>query len=179
MDQTLEDAIRELLDRQEITDVIHRGARATDRGDQELLRSIYHPDAEDFHGIYNGSVREMFEGSDEMRSPYIVLSHVVSNIQIELAGDRAHVETYLSAVHRAQTPEGLRDDFLRCRYIDGFERRGGEWRIARRVVVYDWGESRPAGEVAWWDVAPGDYVFGSQSPDDRVFIDRAHNLRGV
>ena len=24
------------------------------------------------------------------------------------------------------------------RYVDRFEKRGGEWRIAQRTVVYDW-----------------------------------------
>ncbi len=30
------------------------------------------------------------------------------------------------------------DDVLGGRYIDRFERRDGEWRIARRVLLLDW-----------------------------------------
>ena len=29
------------------------------------------------------------------------------------------------------------------RYIDRFEKRGGEWRIAHRQVVYDWSKIEP------------------------------------
>ena len=29
------------------------------------------------------------------------------------------------------------------RYVDRFERRDGEWRIARRTVVHDWSRQLP------------------------------------
>ena len=43
--------IRALLDRQAITDALHLYCRAIDRTDEELLASVYHPDAIDDHGI--------------------------------------------------------------------------------------------------------------------------------
>jgi len=101
---------------------------------------------------------------------------MVSNISIELAGDFAHVETYLAAVHRVETDEGLRDDFLRCRYIDRFERRAGEWKIAKRTVVYDWGETRAAVDKGWWDTMPGDYTFGKHGREDTHYTERAATL---
>ena len=39
--------LRELCDRQEILDCIHRYCRAVDRADRDLLVSVYHPDAID------------------------------------------------------------------------------------------------------------------------------------
>ena len=46
--------VEELIARQEITDVLHRYCRAVDRRDPDLLRSVYHPDATDDHGVYAG-----------------------------------------------------------------------------------------------------------------------------
>ena len=33
------------------------------------------------------------------------------------------------------------------RYVDRFEQRGGQWRIARRQGLYDWREYRVIGEA--------------------------------
>jgi hypothetical protein len=33
---------------------------------------------------------------------------------------------------------GERDTCIGGRYLDRFERRDGEWRIAERVMLYDW-----------------------------------------
>ena len=41
--------IRALLDKQAITEVIHRYARALDRLDEALLRSVFHPGSRHAH----------------------------------------------------------------------------------------------------------------------------------
>ena len=62
----------------------------------------------------------------------------------ELRGDVAAAESYFLAFQ-----EGLaRDDrpaeeTLLCGHVDRFERRGDEWRIAWRTVVYDWQRRAP------------------------------------
>lgn len=45
------------------------------------------------------------------------------------------------------------------RYLDRFEKRGDEWRIAARTVVYDWLEERERPELA-----QGDARFSARSP---------------
>ena len=47
--------VRELLDAEQIRDVILRYCHAADRGDWDLARSCYHPDALDDHGIFSGN----------------------------------------------------------------------------------------------------------------------------
>ena len=49
-------ALQRLLDKQEIYEVLCRYCRGIDRLDEPLVRSCYHPDAVDNHGLYNGSV---------------------------------------------------------------------------------------------------------------------------
>jgi hypothetical protein len=143
----------------EIRQVLYRYCRGVDRGDEALLRRVYHPDATDDHGTWKG------RGVDF--AAYIVASldrqqgvaqHHITNVLIELDGDAARVESYFVAFHPypAQTADPAREDtaagaaagtapgaseriaFVGGRYLDRFERRGGEWRISDRKVVLDW-----------------------------------------
>ncbi|MFF2108453.1 MULTISPECIES: nuclear transport factor 2 family protein [Rhodococcus] len=45
--------LKNLLDKQAITDVIHRYCRGVDRCDVEILKSVYHSDSYDDHGYWN------------------------------------------------------------------------------------------------------------------------------
>jgi SnoaL-like domain len=130
------DALRGLLDRQSIVDCIHRYARGVDRGDEELVRSAYHPDAVEDHGAYIGELGGLVGFLGAAHRPFDTYQRYVSNTTIDLDGDAAHAESYYFCILR-------RDDRDRLlanggRYVDRLERRDGEWRIARRVVVMEW-----------------------------------------
>lgn len=129
--------LQELLDRQDILDCLHRYTRGVDRLDEDLLRSAYHPGAIDDHGIFRGPVEEFipwaFAGH---RANHHGEQHYITNHTCELDGDVAHTETYFVMVgqNRAGTPVTLHGG----RYVDQFERRDGEWRIAHRVSMVEW-----------------------------------------
>jgi hypothetical protein len=61
IDGMTERTIAEILDRQEITHLLHQVARAIDRGDPALYADAFHPDGEDYHGIVNGHVSAITE----------------------------------------------------------------------------------------------------------------------
>ena len=46
--------IQELIDRQEIYDVLTRYCQGVDRCDVDLIKSVYHEDAQDDHGMFKG-----------------------------------------------------------------------------------------------------------------------------
>ena len=46
--------IQELIDRQEIYDVLIRYCQGVDRCDVNLIKSVYHEDAQDGHGMFKG-----------------------------------------------------------------------------------------------------------------------------
>ncbi|HNI35818.1 MAG TPA: nuclear transport factor 2 family protein [Microthrixaceae bacterium] len=130
------DVLRTLADRQAIVDCLHRYARGVDRGDEDLLRSAYHTDAIEDHGAYVGGVDGLVEFLGKAHRAFDAYQRYVTNTHIDLDGDDAHVESYYICVLRD-------DDAGRTlvnggRYVDRFERRAGEWRIARRVVVMEW-----------------------------------------
>ena len=129
-------ALRGLLDRQAIIDCITRYARGVDRDDVDLIRSAYHPDAVEDHGAFVGEVDGLVDFLAMAHRPFPGYQRYVSNFDIEIDGDVAHCESYYFCVLR-------RDDKGRVlanggRYVDRLERRDGQWRIARRVVVMEW-----------------------------------------
>lgn len=150
--------LEELIARQEITDVLHRYCRAVDRRDPDLLRSAYHPDATDDHGVYSGPVDGLVEFM--LGDGLEMIHHAISNIVIERDGDVARVECYLDAVHRRVDATGSWDEMLKARYLDRFERRDGEWRIASRRVAMEWMSE----EMEESSLGPGGYKLSNFAP---------------
>lgn len=150
-------AMASLLDRQQITDVIHRYCRAADRLDAELFRTTFWEDGHFDGGPAEGPVVQNIPYLFETLMPdmWELSQHSISNILIEFDGDRAFVESYLNAYHLSHATHASRaallgeqnalkagfrpDDVIEFifggRYIDVFERRGGDWRILKRKIV--------------------------------------------
>jgi len=154
--------IQALLDRDSIREVIFRACRAQDRADMELFRSCYHPDAWDDHGYYKGPVAS-FTPQSIVRPPHVKnVMHHIGNVLIDLDGDQAWTEAYFIAYQRAVQDGVERDTVFGGRYVDRFERRDGQWKIAHRTAVYDWTRVDPVGQTL---TIPG-AVQGRASRDD-------------
>lgn len=135
MDTALEAKLRALIDRQEIWDVLLRYARGLDRLDRELIRSCYHDDAVDDHHVYVGKPDDFIDWAfDYSRACNVVHHHGLSNHRCEIDGDDAHAETYYTFIGVNKAPPHL---LSMGRYIDRFQKRSGEWRIADRVCVIE------------------------------------------
>ena len=122
-------AVRQLVDRQAILDCLMRYSRGVDRFDEDLLRSVYHPDATDDHGEFVGSPEEFIQWVVPLHNAgQISTQHHLTNHSCELDGDTAHTETYylFTARNRDETVWTAGG-----RYIDRFEKRNGEWKIGR------------------------------------------------
>ena len=167
------DAMAGLLAKQDITEVLHRIARGTDRGDLELFASGFHEDGEDYHGLANGPVGNIVANLG--RSKLLLTQHLIGNILVELDGTVARVESLFTSFHQSRDEAGqLWDETLRGRYLDRFEDRGSGWKIARRVVVWDWSRVEPA-VGTWFDQIrqrPGvedRFIFGRRDRSDMVY----------
>lgn len=138
----------------EIRRVLARYCRGVDRGDLALLKSVYHPDAHDDHGMFVGSGWDFAEALvPAMDRNTLNSQHHLTNVLIERDGDRAAVESYVIALHPTRDPKsGVEVHQLAgARYLDRFEKRDGEWKIAERRVVIDWTRAgQPAEEWSAW-----------------------------
>ncbi|MEU6230416.1 nuclear transport factor 2 family protein [Streptomyces sp. NPDC047042] len=133
-------------DRAEITHRLHQFCRAVDRMDLEALNEVFHPDADDDHGVFKGSPAGFIEWARNRHRTIDFSSHHLTNAYVEFASeDEAFVESYL-LIWQSVTPSssimaGDSDDeapyeiLSSNRYVDRFTRREGRWRIQSRTVV--------------------------------------------
>lgn len=137
-DHTAE-ALQGLLDKQAITEVLHRYCYAMDQNDAEAGKSVWHPEGTaDYVDMFEGSGHDFVDfGQDGHRGAYSATSHQVTNILIELDGDAASSSTYVTAACQLKDAELVFR--IRGRYLDTWSRRDGEWRIdARRFETDIW-----------------------------------------
>jgi hypothetical protein len=127
------------LDREKIRDCIARLARGEDRRDAATISACYWPDSRTDYGVFEGSFAEylawVVPGSEAITNT----QHVLAQSVIELAGETARVETHVVSYHRVDFGGG--DEHDTCvggRYLDQMEKRDGVWRIAHRLMLYDW-----------------------------------------
>ena len=154
--------MQRLVDRAEIVDVLHRYCRGVDRCDRGILRSAYHKGAVDNHGMFEGDAEDFVDLLVPMiDANYAATQHHLTNIRIEIDGDKATGETYYVAFHRAK--EGSLLETSGGRYIDDFERRDGHWGIVRRLVVMDWIQNAPLGPE---HPMAASFIYGTHGQDD-------------
>ncbi|OZM76852.1 nuclear transport factor 2 family protein [Pseudonocardia sp. MH-G8] len=160
-----------LADKQAITEVLYRYARAVDRKDFAAVAACYFDDANDNHGAYNGGISGLIEDMEARHRTIDSSMHYVTNVLIELDDDAgARSEAYCLCCFRFRPEEASGPAVLatiRCRYVDRFEKRAGEWRIADRIVVFD--EYRTERVV---DELDPSWVHARRTADDPVYTGR-------
>jgi hypothetical protein len=145
--------LQELIDKQAIYEVLCRYCRGVDRLDKELVLSCFHPDTPDTHlglggKLYTGTIEEYLDGEfPKFRDTIAGVMHYIMNFLCEVEGDQAVAETYQLSTTWGKDPTDPRVNMQNSnRYIDRFERRNGEWRIAERQLLrnYTYIETRPS-----------------------------------
>lgn len=137
-------------DERAIRRTLHRYCRGIDRCDAELVASVYHPGATDDHGAFKGLGADFATYATEaLRRRTEATHHMIGEPDIEFVSpDVAHVETYVSAVHRCRDDDGPFLERFGGRYVDRFERREGSWLIAHRICIHEWNVKERI-ELAW------------------------------
>ena len=114
--------------------------RGIDRLDATLVVSAFHPGAELINYRPEPLLIEAFvEGViASLANRFTATQHRLSNVNADIDGDHALVEAYVLAYHVETAADGQRLHTFNGRYIDRFERRDSEWRIAKRTLRCDW-----------------------------------------
>jgi hypothetical protein len=158
-----------------IREVLSRYCRAIDRLDLDLLRTVYHDDATDDHGVYSGPVEGFFAfiAAGPSRGFETTQHCLYQTMYVFDGNDLARTETYFTAYHRRRNSDGaLLEESTGARYLDRLACRNGEWRIAHRQVVTDWTSVIPLPPGFWSDGA-----FGGPTP--AIFADTTRFTIGV
>jgi SnoaL-like domain len=139
-----------------------RYCRGVDRADEDLINSAFHADAIDDHGTPRPATK-LARGVATGRQRQLM--HFTGNVLIELDGDTAFVESYFISFS-PHDEDGVTSTRTRAgRYLDRFERRDGEWKIAYRRVVDEW-----ARLDVLMDIPEGVGVHaGVRGPEDLVY----------
>ncbi|MBS1218928.1 MAG: hypothetical protein H6R21_2061 [Proteobacteria bacterium] len=132
------DDLKALLERDRIRECIARLARGEDRRDAALISASCWRDSRTDYGVFVGSFDEYLAWVVPGSPAIAVTQHVLGQSVIDLDGDTARVETHVTSYHRVNMGEEERDTVIGGRYLDRLEKRGGEWRIAQRTMLYDW-----------------------------------------
>jgi hypothetical protein len=136
-------SLQQVSDRQEITDQIYRYCRAMDRIDHELGYSIWHEGGiADYGHNFQGTGRGFIDHVCAQHAGLQQHSHQVSNIIIELDGDSAGSEAYVTATLRMLRESRVMQMTVISRYVDTWSRRDGRWALDHRIAVMEMDEMR-------------------------------------
>jgi hypothetical protein len=127
-----------------ITDQIFRYCRAMDRMDHELGYSIWHQDGLADYGpeVFQGTGRDFVDHVCVQHSHLLHHSHQMSNVIIEIDGDRAGSESYVTATLRMKRGDVLKQMTVWSRYVDTWSKREGRWALDKRIAIRDFDEIR-------------------------------------
>ena len=130
------DELREIRDRAEIQDVLHRYATMVDRRDWALMDRVFAPGATiDYRstGGRSGPYQETLEWLDRALRPWPLNLHFISNVVIELDGDEARAHCYFHAPMGRVEEDGSQLIITNAgTYEDRLVRTSEGWRIAER-----------------------------------------------
>lgn len=182
LDATLLQQIQEMLDKQAVAEVMMTYCRAIDHLNEDLLRTVFHPDSKHAHGFKGPS--STTDGSPDFVAyalgvlrAYHRTHHHLGNIFVEIEGDVAFTEAYFTAFHRMRAKgdplaasnafDTEMDYFVAGRYLDRMEKRNGMWKITHRTGLTDWirTEAPSSRDMASMPA----YLLGQHSTDDLVF----------
>ena len=158
-----------LLDRERIRICIADVARGEDRRDADLIATCFWPDARNDYGIFAGTFDEYLAWIVPGSPAVPVTQHMLGQTVIHLRGETALTETHVNVYHRIDMGIEQRDTLMGGRYLDRLEKRGGEWRIAERTMLYDWFQD--IGEAADWAQGLMGTAFSGDHYTGRAFGD--------
>ena len=134
-----------LLAKDAIIDVLARYSRTLDWLDDAGQASCYWPDAAIDYGFFKGTAADFVPIVMAVERQSARRWHFLNPPAIRLTGEaHAEVETYgMAAGIRLTENVGYSGALYGGRYLDEFERRGGEWRISKRGYKLDWSHPLP------------------------------------
>ena len=161
--------VLEMIARVKIADTLTRYSRGIDRCDIDTLLAVFWPEGTCNYGTGVSNAHDWARNTVAALKGMLRTQHAISNLCIDLDGDKAQAETYCQAYHELDGPDGRTEMVVGGRYLDHLERRDGVWKILSRVYVMDW--NRNVASTCEWTT--GIYATlnnrGAREPDDLLY----------
>lgn len=125
-----------------ITDKIYRYCRSVDRLDVPVGHSVFHEDSVARFPSFDGTGRGWIDYICVEHLRFEHHAHQVTNIIIDVDGDKAGSEAYVLAKLRERKGDRIVELEICARYVDEWSRRGGEWAIDKRECIVDFDQVR-------------------------------------
>lgn len=158
-----------LESRAAMSEVLLNYARGIDRVDEALVRSCFWPESTHKHGGFEGSSSDFVNFAMKIVRTTRMTAHHISNISVQVKGDRGLSECYYLAHHRRDRKAGggEEDALFEGRYLDLFQRRAGVWKIIRRRGLADWTPAPIPASQNFADWPAGQHSL--RAPDDEYY----------
>jgi ketosteroid isomerase-like protein len=144
MNPVSQEELRQLIDRQQISEVLYRYASSVDYKDFATLRSLFTDDA---HGVYMTvadltGADELVKWIDGMTADKSWQHHKLTVYHVDFSGpDEASALTYHTS-HQTDAGDDSMVTMIVARYRDTLRRVGGTWKIAEKIMEPGWTEQR-------------------------------------
>ena len=129
--------IDELADRFELRELVENWAVWRDAGDWERFRTVWHDDGVMMATWFQGPAEEFIRVTRESWARGVSILHFLGGSSIELAGDRAVLQTKMTISQRGAVDGVLCDVVCTGRFYDFIERRKGRWGMVLRQPIYE------------------------------------------
>ncbi len=128
-----------MSDRDELSNLLQRYARAADDRDVAALAGLFHPDAEIVGARGPLDLPAWLETMSGPRA-FPTSMHLIGDPLIDVVegGDEAHLDTYAVVYQLSEPGSGSADLTLGIRYLDRAVRSEGRWVLAHRTATTLW-----------------------------------------
>ena len=126
-----------LTDRVLLRELVENWAVWRDAGDWERFRTVWHDDGWMMATWFQGPADEFIRVTKEGWAKGVSILHFLGGSSVELAGDRAVVQTKMTISQRGDVDGVLCDVVCTGRFHDFAERRAGRWGLVLRQPIYE------------------------------------------
>jgi SnoaL-like domain len=128
---------QDVLDRLAIRDLIENWVLWRDAGDWERFATVWHDDGVMMATWFQGPAKEFIRVTKEGWAKGVSILHFLGGTSIDLAGDRAVVQTKMTISQRGDVLGVLCDVVCTGRFYDFVEKRNGRWGVVLRQPIYE------------------------------------------
>jgi len=126
-----------VADRILLRELVENWAVWRDAGDWERFATVWHDDGVMMATWFQGPAAEFIRVTQEGWARGVSILHFLGGSSVELAGDRAVVQTKMTISQRGEVHGVLCDVVCTGRFVDFIERRAGRWGMVLRQPVYE------------------------------------------